>query len=103
MAVEPDRLACVVASDGFICRGFMIESCENIDTGVYEITWKVPLQGGDVKTNFSCIVGAAGMESVDPGFCTVKLTESPRVMQVNTYDPQGNPAPRPFHLVAFRD
>ena len=52
MAEFEKRLACVIAADGSIARGYMIESCELVGANEYVITWKVPLQK-EAKTNFS--------------------------------------------------
>ena len=97
-----NRLACVIQADGSIARGYMIESCELTGVNEYIITWKLPLQGG-VKTNFSATIGSALYEVVQPGLITVSLCQEPNKMRVNTYDPSGKPAPRPFHIAAFRD
>jgi len=102
MAEFEKRLACVIAADGSIARGFMIESCELVGANEYVITWKVPLQK-EAKTNFSCVIGSVGHEDVEPGFCTVGLLADSLKMRVRTYDVTGKPAKRPFHLAAFRD
>lgn len=102
MAEFEKRLACVIAADGSIARGYMIESCELKGENEYVITWKVPLQK-EAKTNFSCVIGSAAQEDVEPGLCTVGLLADPLQMRVKTYDPTGKPARRPFHLAAFRD
>jgi len=39
------RLACVIAADGKIARGYMIDKCEFNGVNEYIVTWKVPLQG----------------------------------------------------------
>ncbi len=96
------RLACVIAADGSIARGYLIEKCELIGANEYVITWKVPLQK-EAKTNFSCVIGSAEQEAVEPGFCTVGLMPDPVKMRVHTYDVGGKPAKRPFHLACFRD
>ena len=57
MAEFEKRLACVIAADGSIARGYMIESCELVGANEYVITWKVPLQK-EAKTNFSCVIGS---------------------------------------------
>jgi len=57
MAGFEKRLACVIADDGSIARGYMIESCELVGANEYVITWKVPLQN-EAKTNFSCVIGS---------------------------------------------
>lgn len=44
MAEFEKRLACVIAADGSIARGYMIDKCELVGTNEYVITWKVPLQ-----------------------------------------------------------
>jgi hypothetical protein len=102
MAEFEKRLACVIAADGSIARGYMIESCELVGANEYVITWKVPLQK-EAKTNFSCVIGSVAHEDVEPGFCTVGLLADPLQMRVRTYDVAGKPAKRPFHLAAFRD
>jgi hypothetical protein len=96
------RLACVISADGSIARGYMIDRCELIGANEYVITWKVPLQN-EAKTNFSCVIGSAAEEAVEPGFCTVGLMADPMKMRVHTYDVTGKPAKRPFHLACFRD
>ncbi len=96
------RLACAIAADGSIARGYMIEKCELIGANQYVITWKVPLQK-EAKTNFSCVIGSTEQEAVEPGFCTVGLMADPMKMNVHTYDVAGKPAKRPFHLAVFRD
>jgi hypothetical protein len=102
MAEFEKRLACVIAADGSIARGYMIEKCELVGANEYVITWKVPLQK-EAKTNFSCVIGSVADEDVEPGFCTVGLLADPLKMRVRTYDVTGTPAKRPFHLAAFRD
>ena len=67
MADFESRLACVIAADGSIARGYMIDGCELIGDAVYEIAWKVPLQK-EAKTNFSCVIGSVADEDVEPGF-----------------------------------
>ena len=66
MAEFEKRLACVIAADGSIARGYMIESCELVGANEYVITWKVPLQK-EAKTNFSCVIGSVAFEDVEPG------------------------------------
>jgi hypothetical protein len=102
MAEFEKRLACVIKADGSIARGFMIDSCKRNGTNEYIITWKIPLQG-DVKTNFAGTIGSALEEKVEPGFITVGLTDDPKQLQVHTFDTEGKPAARPFHIAAFRD
>jgi hypothetical protein len=97
-----NRLACVIHADGSIARGYMIDSCELTGVNEYFITWKLPLQGA-IKTNFSATIGSALYEEVQPGLITVSLCKESNKMRVNTYDPSGKPAPRPFHIAAFRD
>ena len=67
MAEFEKRLACVIAADGSIARGYMIDRCELVGANEYVITWKVPLQK-EAKTNFSCVIGSAEQEMVEPGF-----------------------------------
>ena len=76
MAEFEKRLACVIAADGSIARGYMIDRCELVGANEYVITWKVPLQK-EAKTNFSCVIGSAEQEMVEPGFCTVGLMADP--------------------------
>jgi hypothetical protein len=96
------RLACVINADGTIVRGYMIDSCGRKGLNEYIITWKLPLQGA-AKTNFAGTIGSAVGESCEPGFITVGLLDDPKQMQVHTFDCAGKPAPRPFHIAAFRD
>jgi hypothetical protein len=98
------RLACVIASDGSVVRGYKIGKCDVGGThgNEYVLTWEVPLQG-EAKTNFACTVGSAEFEPVEPGFCTVGLMKDPNQMWVHTFDSSGTPAPRSFHLACFRD
>jgi hypothetical protein len=42
MAEFEKRLACVIAADGSIARGYMIDRCELVGANEYVITWKVP-------------------------------------------------------------
>jgi len=102
MAEFEKRLACVIAADGSIARGYMIDKCELKGANEYVITWKVPLQK-EAKTNFSCVIGSANEEDVEPGLCTVGLMADANKMHVRTYDVAGKPAKRPFHLACFRD
>ena len=102
MAEFEKRLACVVAADGSIARGYKIEKCELMGANEYVITWQVPLQK-EAKTNFSCVIGSAAQEDVEPGFCTVGLMADANKMRVRTYDVAGKPAKRPFHLACFRE
>jgi hypothetical protein len=102
MAEFENRLACVIAADGSIARGYMIDKCELVGANEYVITWKVPLQK-EAKTNFSCVIGSVADEDVEPGFCTVGLSSDIMKMRVKTYDVTGKPAQRPFHLAVFRD
>jgi hypothetical protein len=102
MAEFEKRLACVIKADGSIARGYMIDKCEFNGVNEYIITWKIPLQNV-AKTNFSATIGSALDEPVLPGLITVGLTKEPLQMQVHTFDPDGTPAARPFHIAAFRD
>ena len=102
MAEFEKRLACVIAADGSVARGYKIEKCELMGANEYVITWQVPLQK-EAKTNFSCVIGSAAQEDVEPGFCTVGLMADANKMRVRTYDVAGKPAKRPFHLACFRD
>ena len=56
MAEFEKRLACVIAADGKIARGYMIDKCEFNGVNEYIVTWKVPLQGA-AKTNFAGTIG----------------------------------------------
>jgi hypothetical protein len=96
------RLACVIREDGSIVRGYLIDSCQFDGSNKYTITWKIPLQG-EVKTNFAATIGSATDESVLPGLITVGLARNPNQMEVHTFDPNGKPAARSFHLACFRD
>ena len=78
----------------------MIDSCELVGANEYVITWKVPLQK-EAKTNFSCVIGSAEQEMVEPGVCTVGLMADPMKMRVHTYDIAGKPAKRPSIWRAF--
>ena len=98
-----NRLACVIGADGSIIRGFMIDKCQLKGEHEYLITWQVPLQGDDAKTNFAGTIGSATGEYVEPVFITVGLTKNPNEMQIHTYDINGKPARRPFHIACFRD
>jgi hypothetical protein len=102
MAEFEKRLACVISADGSIDRGYLIDKCELVGANEYVITWKVPLQK-EAKTNFSCVIGSAKQEAVEPGFCTVGLVADAHKMHVKTYDVAGKPAKRSFHLACFRD
>ena len=102
MAEFEKRLACVIRADGVIARGYMIDKCEFDGVNEYIITWKIPLQGA-AKSNFSGTIGSALEEPVSPGLITVGLTSDPSQMRVNTFDPTGKPAARPFHIACFRD
>ena len=96
------RLACVIGADGSIARGYMIDKCEFNGTNEYIITWKIPLQGA-AKTNFAGTIGSAMEETVQPGLITVGLTKNPSQLRVQTFDPNGKPAARSFHIACFRD
>jgi len=96
------RLACVIAADGTIVRGYRIAECVRVGIGDYTISWEDELQGS-AKTNFSCVVGSQMYEDVEPGICTVGLLPDPHEMRVRTYAPSGSPADRSFHLAVFRD
>ncbi|WP_419419780.1 hypothetical protein ACNVED_00300 [Legionella sp. D16C41] len=102
MSKFENRLACVINADGTIARGYMIDNCEFDGVNEYIITWKIKLQG-EAKTNFSGTIGSSMYEKVSPGLITVGLMEDPLQMQVHTYNPDGTPAPRPFHIAVFRD
>jgi len=102
MADFEHRLACVIAADGSIARGYLIDRCELVGVNEYVISWKIPLQN-EAKTNFACVVGSVAQEAVEPGFCTVGLMADPMKMNVHTYDVTGKPAKRSFHLACFRD
>ena len=65
MAEFEKRLACVIAADGSIARGYMIDRCELVGANEYVITWQVPLQK-EAKTNFSCVIGSAEQEWWNP-------------------------------------
>jgi hypothetical protein len=96
------RLACVIRADGTIARGYMIDSCEFDGVNKYTISWQIPLQGA-AKTNFAATIGSALDEPVTPGLITVGFGENPAAMQVHTFDPNGKPARRSFHIACFRD
>ena len=102
MADFESRLACVIAADGTIARGYRISKSERVVLGDYVLTWQDELQGS-AKTNFSCVVGSEMYEDVEPGICTVGLLSDHHQMRVRTYPPSGLPADRPFHLAVFRD
>jgi hypothetical protein len=102
MAEFEKRLACVIAADGSIVRGFMIVKCDFDGTNKYTLRWEVPLQDS-AKSNFAATIGSALDEPVMPGLITVGLVKDPNEMQVHTFDPAGKPAPRSFHIVCFRD
>jgi hypothetical protein len=102
MAEFEKRLACVIKADGSVARGYLVDNCKLNGVNEYIITWKVPLQG-EAKSNFAGTIGSGLDEKVDPGLITVSLTKDPKQMQVHTYDVTGKPAPRPFHIAAFRD
>ncbi|MBF0663314.1 hypothetical protein [Rhodococcus sp. (in: high G+C Gram-positive bacteria)] len=97
-----NRLACVIAADGTIARGYLIADCELVGENEYILTWKIPLQG-EAKTNFAGTIGSALTEPVEPGLITVSLDDDPNRMRVHTYDATGKPAARPFHIACFRD
>jgi hypothetical protein len=97
-----NRLACVIDADGSVIRGYLVEDCQFDGTNEYTVTWGVPLQG-DAKTNFAGTVGSATDEGVAPGLITVGLGKEPNQMQVHTFDVNGNPAARSFHIACFRD
>ena len=96
------RLACVIKADGGVVRGYLIDSCKLVGSNEYVITWKIPLQG-EAKTNFAGTIGSALGEEVQPGFITVGLGKDPKQLLVHTFDTAGKPAPRSFHIAAFRD
>ncbi|WP_037970484.1 hypothetical protein [Streptosporangium amethystogenes] len=102
MAEFEKRLACVIAADGSVVRGYLIGDCRFEKPNKYTVTWKVPLQG-EAKTNFAGTIGSAKDEPVSPGLITVGLGRQPDQMEVHTFDPDGSPAARSFHLVCFRD
>jgi hypothetical protein len=102
MAEFEKRLACVIAADGKVARGYMIDKCEFNGVNEYIVTWKVPLQGA-AKTNFAGTIGSALDEPVAPGLITVGLTKDPSQLRVHTFDLSGKPAARPFHIACFRD
>jgi len=101
MAFEK-RLACVVDAKGSVVRGYLVDGCEFDGRNKYVVSWKVPLQG-EAKTNFAATIGSTMQEPVSPGLVTVGLDSDPSKMVVQTFDPDGTPAPRSFHLVCFRD
>ena len=98
-----NRLACVIAADGSVVRGYLIEGCRFDGTNAYVLSWGVPLFGGEAKTNFAVTVGSAEQEPVEPGLVTVTIGPKGNEVTVRTYDPQGTPQPRPFHIACFRD
>ncbi|WP_433213702.1 hypothetical protein [Microtetraspora malaysiensis] len=102
MAEFEKRLACVIASDGSVVRGYLIDGCQFDGTNTYTLRWNVPLQG-EAKTNFAGTIGSVQTEPVRPGLITVGLGDTPNEMKVRTFDVDGTPAPRSFHLVCFRD
>ncbi|MCX5315994.1 hypothetical protein [Streptomyces sp. NBC_00154] len=97
------RLACVVAADGSVVRGYLIEECEYDGANEYTLTWGVPLRGSEAKTNFAGTIGSAEDEPVLPGLVTVRLGPADNQMRVCTFDAGGKPAARPFHIACFRD
>jgi hypothetical protein len=100
MADFEHRLTCVMGADGSITRSYMIERCERpVPTNTSSPGG--PLQN-EVKTNFSCVIGSAAEEAVEPAFCTVGLMADLTKMHVHTYDVAGRPARRSFHLACFR-
>jgi len=102
MADFEGRLACVIAADGTIVRGYRIAGCERAGVGEYTPSRKDELQGS-AKTDFSCVVGSEMYEDVGQGICTVGLLPDPQEMRVRTYALNGAPSDRPFHLAVFRD
>jgi hypothetical protein len=70
-----------VSSERIVRFGYLIDRCELKSANEYVITWKIPLQG-TVKANFSCVVGCAKYEPVEPGFCSVRLLEDPMKTRV---------------------
>src|ERR1700678_3532529 len=102
MAEFEKRLACVIAADGTIARGYLIDNCKFDGVNGYTISWKIPLQGA-AKTNFAGTIGSALEAQVAPGLITVGLLKDPSQMQVHTFDVSGKPAARPFHIACFRD
>lgn len=102
MAGFESRLACVIATDGTIVRGYLVDWCRFDGPNSYTIGWKVPLQG-EAKTNFAGTIGSATDEPTPPGLITVGLGQGPNEMQVHTFDPTGKPAARSFHIACFRD
>ena len=63
MANFEHRLACVIAADGSVVRGYLIDKCELVGANEYVISWKIPLQN-EAKTNFACVIGSAALEPV---------------------------------------
>ncbi|MEV0595587.1 hypothetical protein [Nonomuraea cavernae] len=102
MAEFEKRLACVIKADGSIARGFLVDDCRFDGTNEYVISWGVPLQG-EAKTNFAGTIGSALKEPVSPGLITVGLNDEPNQLVVRTFDPDGTPAARSFHIACFRD
>ncbi|MEV6121109.1 MULTISPECIES: hypothetical protein [unclassified Streptomyces] len=103
MADFEKRLACVIAADGSVVRGYLIEGCRFDGTNSYVLQWGVPLFGGEAKTNFAVTVGSAEREAVEPGLVTVTIGPESNEVTVHTFDPRGTPSPRPFHIACFRD
>jgi hypothetical protein len=95
------RLACVIAADGSIVRGYRITKYVRVGVGDYTLSWQDEPLGA--KTNFSCVVGSEMHEDVEPGICTVGLLPDHHQMRVRTYAPNGQHADRSFHLAVFRD
>ena len=73
------RLACVIAADGTIVRGYLIDWCKFESPNSYTIRWKVPLQG-EAKTNFAGTIGSATDEPTPPGLITVGLGQTTNEM-----------------------
>lgn len=102
MADFENRLACVIAADGTVARGYLIDKCQFDGTNSYTISWKVPLQG-EAKTNFAGTIGSTMDEPASPGLITVGLGRAPNELQVHKFDPAGKPAARSFHIACLRD
>ena len=52
---------------------------------------------------FAGTIGSALGEDLQPGFITVGLGKDPKQLLAHTFDAGGKPAPRSFHIAAFRD
>ncbi|KAK9826836.1 hypothetical protein WJX81_005707 [Elliptochloris bilobata] len=82
----------------------MAEGAKLKSTGEYTVTWRQALTMPAWETTFTVSIGAERAKNdVAPGFAVAALVADTHKSYVQTYDVDGKPADRSFHLVTHCD